>query len=211
MRLRKIVLVLGAALAAMTLSAPPASAGNWATTYLDPLPARLEPGQPYVVGFWVLQHGSHPSYDELGQTALVLTSDKGESRGFPGVALPEAAHYAAAIVVPHEGKWVLSASQGHFAGYGIGTLTVPGGLVLNPPPASMAMDGIPQPWGAIRPPIGATLGNPLAAPPTTISAAPTQSAAPGSPVGTALAIAGLLGAATAVLFVLRRRHRGSRP
>lgn len=211
MRLRKIVLVLGAALAAMTLSAPPANAGNWATTYLDPLPSRLEPGQPYVVGFWVLQHGSHPSYDELGRVALVLTGDKGESRGFPGVALPEAAHYAAAIVVPHEGKWVLSASQGHFAGYEIGTLTVPGGLVLNPPPAAMAVDGIPQPWGAIRPPVGAILSNPLAAPPTTTSAAPAQSATPSSAVGTALAIAGLLGAATAVLFVLRRRHRGGRP
>jgi len=202
MRLRKIVLVLGAALAAMTLSAPPASAGNWATTYLDPLPARLEPGQPYVVGFWVLQHGSHPSYDDLGGVALVLTAGPGESRGFPGVALPEPAHYAAAIVVPHGGKWVLSAGQGHFSAYEIGTLTVPGGLVLNPPPEPMAMDGIPQPWGAIRPPISSSI-----APLTTTSATPAQSAAPSSPVGTALAIVGLLGAATAVLFVLRRRRK----
>lgn len=202
MRLRKIILVLGAALAALTLSAPPASAGNWAVTYLDPLPGRLEPGQPYVVGYWVLQHGSHPSYDELGKTALVLTSDQGESRGFPGVALSEAAHYAAAIVVPHAGKWKLSASQGQFAVYEVGTLTIPGALALNPPPEPITLAGIPPAWGAIRPPISTSVA------PTTTSVEPAAAASSsGAPVTSALAILGVLGVTAAILFGLRRARR----
>jgi len=202
MKLRKIVLVLGAALAAMTLSAPAAHAGNWATTYLDPLPGRLEPGRSYVVGFWVLQHGSHPSYDELGETALVITGGPGESTAFPGVALREPAHYAAAIVTPQSGKWALSARQGHFADYAIGTLTIPGGLELNRPPAPMA-DGN-QYWGAIRPPAVTVPSSSLAPPPATT---PAQSATPGAPVLSALAILGLLGAAAAILYGLRRVRR----
>ncbi|MCR6487478.1 hypothetical protein M8542_32090 [Amycolatopsis sp. OK19-0408] len=156
MKLR-LVLALGAALVTLLVSTPAAVAGNWATTYLDPLPETLRAGQPYTVGYWVLQHGSHPSYGELGPTALVLTPAQGDPVVFPGVALREPAHYAAAIAVPTDGVWRVSARQGIFAGYDIGTLTLPGRLEITPPPAPMPA-GEPLPWGAIRPPVNPVSG-----------------------------------------------------
>ncbi|MGW4056990.1 hypothetical protein ACWEGE_01855 [Amycolatopsis sp. NPDC004747] len=90
MRLR-LASLLGAVLLAMLGSAPVATAGNWATSYLDPLPDTFRAGQPYTVGYWVLQHGSHVSSEDLGTTALVFTPAEGAPAEFPGVALREPA------------------------------------------------------------------------------------------------------------------------
>ena len=208
MKLR-LVSLLGAVLVALLVAAPGAVAGNWATTYLDPLPDTFAAGQPYTVGYWVLQHGSHPSYGELGATALVLTPPQGDPVTFPGVALREPAHYAAAIALPHEGVWRVSARQGSFADYEIGTLTVPGRLVVSPPPAPMP-DGEKQPWGAIRPPAialnggGAGQAPPVA--PSTVAAAPESPESP--PLwGAVLAVAALVVAGGAALLVGGRRVR----
>jgi len=210
MRLR-LASLLGAVLVAVLVSAPSALAGNWAITYLDPLPDTLGAGQPYTVGYWVLQHGSHPSYGELGATALVFTPEKGDPVEFPGVALREPAHYAAAIALPHDGVWRVSARQGGFADYEIGTLTLPGRLAVTPPPAPMT-NGEKQPWGAIRPPAialnggGGVPAQPIA--PPVVAAAPETPA----PLGVVLAVAGLVVAGGAALLMggrsIRRRLRG---
>lgn len=189
----------------MLVSTPSALAGNWAVTYLDPLPGTFRAGQPYTVGYWVLQHGSHVTDGELGATALVFTPAQGEPAVFPGVALREPAHYATAIALPHDGTWRVSARQGRFADHEIGTLTLPGPLSVTPPPAPMAI-GEKQPWGAIRPPVD-TLDGGGAGP-----AQPVAPAVPESPaLGAVLAVAGLVVAGGAVLLVggrhLRRRLR----
>jgi len=205
MKLRAVP-VFAAVLVAMLVSAPGAVAGNWATTYLDPLPDSFRAGQPYTVGYWVLQHGSHPSYGELGATALVFTPAQGDPVVFPGVALREAAHYAAAIALPHDGVWRVSARQGVFADYEIGTLTLPGRLAVSPPPAPMAA-GEKQPWGAIRPPAialnggGAVQAQPEV--PTAVAPAPEQP----SSLGAVLTVAGLVVVAGAALLVGGRRLR----
>ena len=132
----------------------PAQAGGWATTLLDPLPARLEVGTTYTVGFWVLQHGSHPYDGELGRTGLRLVDERGRSTEFAGRALPEAAHYAAAVVFTRAGGWRLYGVQGVFSDCEIGTVTVPGGLRVLPTPEPMPMDeGHGAHWGAIHPPL----------------------------------------------------------
>jgi hypothetical protein len=96
-------------------------------TALDPLPEPIRAGRTYTVGYWVLQHGSHPYDGDLGETGLKLVDEQGRVVTFQGVALREPAHYAAALAIPHAGSWRLYGQQGIFADYQVGTLTVPGG------------------------------------------------------------------------------------
>jgi hypothetical protein len=214
MRLSRIALVLGVILAATLMSTPAANAGGWAVTYLDPLPERVEPGRAYVIGFWVLQHGSHPYEGDLGETRLILDNGQGEQVEFRGVALREPAHYAAAVAVPREGTWRLTARQGLvFGTYEIGTLTVPGGLALNPLPEPRTGQAGSQPeWGTIRPlqvvPQGAT----LASDPGPTAAAQqlsTPTTRQGSWVLPALAVFGVAAAGLMLLLNRRRRARSS--
>jgi len=151
MRPLRIMLVLAAILATTVLTAAPARAGGWAVTALDPLPQRIQAGRSYTVGYWVLQHGSHPYEGDLGKTGLKLVDDGGRVVTFEGVALREPAHFAAAIAIPHAGTWKLSGQQGIFAEYLVGTLTIPGGLAVLRPPTPMTMHSDTH-WGAIRPP-----------------------------------------------------------
>lgn len=156
MRLLRIAAAVFLAVAATLLTASPGYAGGWATTLLDPLPERLDSGRAYTVGYWVLQHGSHPYEGDLGRTALRLTDDAGTDTTYAGTPLPEAGHYAAAIVFDHAGTWTLHAVQGMFAEYEIGEVTVPGGLRVLPTPRPMGAGhahGDGAHWGAIRPPL----------------------------------------------------------
>ncbi|MBO4272008.1 hypothetical protein [Microbispora triticiradicis] len=153
--MRRLILAL-AALAAVLVTAPPAHAraGFWAVTELDPLPATLRPGVSYTVGYWVLQHGTHP-YDDsgaLGPTGLLLTGEDGTTLSFGGTPLPDPAHYATTITVP-AGRWRVQGVQGKFAPYEVGTLTVPGTLKPAPPQYAMqAGSEITDYWGRVKPP-----------------------------------------------------------
>ena len=136
--------------------AAPAQAGGWAVTLLDPLPDRFEAGHSYTVGYWVLQHGSHPYDGDLGRTGLRLVGPNQQELTFEGVALREAAHYAVAIAVPGDGSWRVSAMQGVFAEHDVGTLTVPGAMTIKKPDVEIDLDGhdhgeTPH-WGAVHPP-----------------------------------------------------------
>ncbi|MBN6055398.1 hypothetical protein JYK22_25910, partial [Nonomuraea sp. RK-328] len=218
------------ALALVAAGTPAWAAGNWAVTYLDPLPARFAAGTPYTLGFWVLQHGSHPFAGDLGRTGLRLTGRGGEVLTFPGTRLPEAGHYATSLVVPR-GTWRVEGIQGLFQPHPVGTLTVPGGLEVNPLPRE-AIPATPAPdgdyWGQIRPPgfpagkgttvVPSSDPSPLVERPN--AAAPTASAAPVAPVTSVgsggggvppytLVIAGVAGALLA-LAALRRPARGRR-
>jgi hypothetical protein len=177
MRGLRILVVVGALLAAIVLPAAAARAGGWAVTALDPLPQRLQAGRTYTIGYWVLQHGSHPYEGDLGTTGLKLVDDRGQTVSFKGVALREPAHFAAAIAIPHAGTWRLYGQQGIFDDYQIGTLAVPGGLAVLRPPTPMAMHSDTH-WGAIRPPDVAAMANDSALPASTAdggaAAAPAQ-------------------------------------
>jgi hypothetical protein len=154
MRLLRITTVVMLAAAASLAIVSPAQAGGWATTLLDPLPDRLEPGRAYTVGYWVLQHGSHPYEGDLGKTALRLTDEAGSTTTYAGMPLAQAGHYATAVVFAHPGRWTLSSVQGIFADYEIGSATVPGGLRVLPTPTPMIFDhGDAGHWGAIQPPL----------------------------------------------------------
>src|SRR5690348_70645 len=69
----------------LLISAPSASAGAWAVTYLDPVPP-VQPSVTCTVGYWVLQHGTHPFSGDLGKTGLRFSSGAADSL-FVGVPL----------------------------------------------------------------------------------------------------------------------------
>ncbi|WP_336213409.1 hypothetical protein [Nonomuraea sp. LPB2021202275-12-8] len=152
--MRRFMVIL-AAVAALAVGGLPASAsGGWAVTYLDPAPGKFAPGASYTIGFWVLQHGTHPFEGDLGRTGLTLTGADGTQVTYNGTPLPEAGHYATAVNLP-KGTYEIEAVQGMFQPYEVGTLTVPGDIKINPVPPEMVgrlADANKDYWGAIRPP-----------------------------------------------------------
>jgi hypothetical protein len=206
---------VGSVMIGTVLTAAPAQAGNWAVTYLDPLPPRIEKGRTYTIGYWVLQHGTHPFEGDLGRTALLLTDGKGATMRFPGVALREPGHYATAWSIPRAGTWTIEGVQGIFENYKVGTLTVPGGLALAPPPTGGPLGDRTDYWDAIRPPIqvptrAAPAVRPAPLSPTAAANATRQQpGSDGAPLPAALVLAGA--AALLLLFggfaIQRRRTR----
>jgi hypothetical protein len=153
MRLPRVLLAVLLATGVWALAGSVALAGGWATTLMDPLPDRIEANQAYTVGFWVLQHGSHPANPPIAEAGLKFTDENGMAVTFKGAALPEPAHYAAAILLLHDGDWQVEGLQGWFGPYRIGMLSVPGRLALATPPPAMHFDGAgDHSWGAIHPP-----------------------------------------------------------
>ncbi|MBE3014372.1 hypothetical protein IL992_35130 [Microbispora sp. NEAU-D428] len=187
MRRLLVALAAMAAMAAILAPALPAHAraGFWAVTELDPLPAKVRPDVSYTVGFWVLQHGTHP-YEGPGglePVGLRLTGEDGTALTFDGTRLPEPAHFATSIKVP-AGRWRVQGVQGMFAPYEIGTLTVPGGLKAAPPqfPVPAGVEVMDY-WGPVKPPgfpwkATAVIPNRLPAATPAASARPVRAAQP---------------------------------
>ncbi|MEV4376898.1 hypothetical protein [Streptosporangium sp. NPDC049644] len=220
--MRRILVLLAFIVPLLTLAAP-ARAGGWAITVMDPVPAKTDPDTTYTLGFWLLQHGTHPYLgDDLGEVALRFTDGKKDLK-FVGVELTEPAHYAAAISLP-KGTWKVEAVQGWFAPYRIGTLTVPGGLEIAPVPSELRQSIAGQPpqehWGAIRPP-AVPLGDLASGAPVAPVATPAAAPAGASPGGTTTVavvergswwrpsylVAGLLGVTALAALAYRVRRR----
>ncbi|MEU7892487.1 hypothetical protein AB0B45_06420 [Nonomuraea sp. NPDC049152] len=213
--MRRIALVLALLLPALAVAAP-VQAGGWAATYLDPVPATFAQGTTYTVGFWMLQHGTHP-YEgaKLGKVGLKFTSGAG-SLEFTGVQLKEKGHYAAAIALP-AGDWRVEAIQGWFAPFPVGTLKVPGALTVKPLDSQLKgmiahyldMNGGKDPWGEVRPPGFTRKGaavKPAAAAASVIVAAPAPVPAAREALPYWLGF-GVAAAAGLTFLVVRRRVR----
>jgi hypothetical protein len=204
-----LIATVGALLITPLLATTPAQAGGWATTLLDPLPPRLEPGTAYTVGYWVLQHGSHTYEGDLGKTALRVTDGARKVvTTYPGVRLPEPGHYAAAVVFTHGGTFQLTSLQGLFGEYEVGEVTVPGGITVRPTPVPRGTDdGHSSHWGAIRPPMAAS-GFPTGDATPSPAAATSAGSADDSVRPAALILGvGLPVVAIALLFGWRLRSR----
>ncbi|WP_394613989.1 hypothetical protein JNUCC0626_29425 [Lentzea sp. JNUCC 0626] len=186
----------------LLISAPTAVAGGWAVTYVDPVPS-IQPSVTHTVGYWVLQHGTHPPSGELGKTGLRFQSGA-DSRSFVGVALGEPAHFAVTFSLP-AGTYEVFGVQGWFPEHPLGTLTVPGTLLVKPvdPQMVQGLDDVGWPWQEIAPPLKK---------PVEVSPAPAAAVVPDAPSGKPLPVwlVGLvvLGAVGG-FFVLRKRLRPS--
>jgi hypothetical protein len=220
MRMLRAAVAFLVVLAGVLVGAPPAYAGNWMVAVLDPVADRFEAGRAYTIGFWALQHGSHPFEGKLESIGIKLVAENGTPLMYSATALPEPAHYATTIHVAASGTYSVYSFHEPFQNYRIGTLTVPGGLDVLAIPTPLPIDPSRLPWGEIRPPTVPVDAerNPfedsVAVPAQQPTGAPATAARPasdeGSPTPTLLAIL----AATALLlglFLVHRRRRVPAP
>ncbi|HET6318844.1 MAG TPA: hypothetical protein VFG86_20505 [Chloroflexota bacterium] len=105
----------------VALVAAPASAGGWAVTTLDALPAGgFEAGQTYDIGFTIRQHGVSP----FNQATPRIRASLGDTYLSFGATRDGNGHYVARVQFPAEGSWTWVVDQAPFATQELGTLTV---------------------------------------------------------------------------------------
>lgn len=81
----------------------PVFAGGWAVISLDELPVGVVAGEPYTIGFTVLQHGKTPMTD-LSPTVTARIAN-GEVLNFSAEPEGKPGHYTAALTFPTDGEW----------------------------------------------------------------------------------------------------------
>lgn len=100
-----------------------ASAGGWAVTTLDEVPAPTS-GEAVTVGFTILQHGATPVDLDDG-VGVEITGADGTVLVFPAVN-DRTGHYVASVVFPAAGEYRWAVQQGWFGEQELGSLTVDG-------------------------------------------------------------------------------------
>jgi hypothetical protein len=104
-----------------------ATAGGWAVTTLDPLPAAPTAGATMAVGFTIRQHGVTPvdfsTWGEVPDVAVVVESTAGPLR-FVATAEGTPGHFVADVTFPEAGTFTWSVEQGPFAPQELGTISV---------------------------------------------------------------------------------------
>lgn len=81
----------------------PVFAGGWAVITLDEIPAGVVAGEPYTIGFTVLQHGKTPMAG-LSPT-VTARMEKGDMLTFGAEPEGKPGHYMAALTFPTGGQW----------------------------------------------------------------------------------------------------------
>ena len=105
------------------LAMPAAFAGGWAITSLDELPGEFRAGEPYQLGYTILQHGKTP-VDGVETHITVRNTVTGETLTFAGEPDGKPGHYVAEVTFPAGGGWSWSVNQGAFAVHELGEVTV---------------------------------------------------------------------------------------
>jgi hypothetical protein len=98
-----------------------ASAGGWAVTTLDEVPAPTS-GEAVTVGFTILQHGATPVDLDEG-VGIEITGADGTVQVFPAIN-DRTGHYVASVVFPTAGDFRWAVQQGWFGEQELGSLTV---------------------------------------------------------------------------------------
>ena len=140
---------IGFALLLSLVFSIPVFAGGWAVITLDELPTGVVAGEPFTIGFTVLQHGRTPMIDLEPTVTAGLSSDEklvvyAEPEGKPG-------HYAATLTFPKEGEWEWSI-QAFSMDQPMPVLTVaaPGAVSASQPAKTEPVTGILSPLLILR-------------------------------------------------------------
>ncbi len=123
------------------LAAPAAVAGGWAITSFDELPGEFQAGEPYLLGYSILQHGKTP-FDGAETYITARNTETGETIRFTGEPDGEPGHYVAEVTFSESGAWSWSVSQGAFGEHELGELTVAAA------PAQVVTAGLPG-WALV--------------------------------------------------------------
>lgn len=106
--MRKVGILLTIAL--LMALVPAVLAGGWAVITLDDMPGEIRAGEPWTIGFTVLQHGKTPVHD-LGEGVPVeptfVATNAANGRRVEAVATPteEPGHFMLEVTFPVEGEW----------------------------------------------------------------------------------------------------------
>ena len=121
---RLLRLLVSTAIAAIPFAAvSSASAGGWAISTLDEVPAPA-PGETVSVGFTIRQHGVTPvNIDDPGvDVGVVVTDPSGGVEFFPAAQEGEVGHYVADVVFGETGVHSWAIRQGWFSDHELGTI-----------------------------------------------------------------------------------------
>ncbi len=96
-------------------------AGGWAVVTLDAPPGEIRAGQPWTVGFTVLQHGQTPVHgfeDGTPVEPLLVARNLDAGRRVEVLATPgeEVGHFTAEVTFPVEGEWTWTILPNPLAG-----------------------------------------------------------------------------------------------
>jgi hypothetical protein len=117
--MRKIAVLLVFAL--MLALVPAVLAGGWAVVTLDEPPGDIRAGEPWTMGFTVLQHGQTPVHD-LGDGVpiepLLVAENPADGRRVEVMATPskEVGHFTVEVNFPTEGEWTWTIFPNPLAG-----------------------------------------------------------------------------------------------
>lgn len=100
--MRKLLAVTVLTFAALGIGAP-AAAGGWAVTTLDPLATTPVAGEPFDVGFTILQHGRTPI--TIPEAAIIVTDAAGAETRFPATPSGPEGHHVATVEIPVGGSF----------------------------------------------------------------------------------------------------------
>jgi plastocyanin len=119
----RTIIRLTIALAVLGLLAPAASAGGMATVHLDAPPENVVMGEPYRLGFMVMQHDVTPVNVE---PVVVSATHRESGETYSADAQQEGAtgHYVADLTFPKAGSWKWMITPGPFAGTSFESLMV---------------------------------------------------------------------------------------
>jgi hypothetical protein len=147
--MRKVLAAAVLALAAIGV-ATPAAAGGWAVVSLDPMFGVPQPGQPFHVGFMILQHGRTPITDR--DAAVLVTDATGREARFPATPHGPVGHHVATVTIPAAGTYHWAVEH-VFGSQDVGIVTV-GGTSS----AAGSGGGSSSPWTAPLFAVAALLG-----------------------------------------------------
>jgi hypothetical protein len=129
--LGRLLLAPAAALLLLAWAAAPALAGGWAVTTLDAVPADLQAGQTYRIGYTIRQHGQRPFAGAA--TSIRITDADGRTTVFKARPEGEVGHYVAEVRFPTAGVWQWDVDQDPFAPQALGTVRVGAAAAAAPP------------------------------------------------------------------------------
>ena len=106
--MRKSGLLIGVVL--LLALASTALAGGWAVITLDDMPGEIHAGEPWNVGFRVLQHGvtpAHVVFDGQPVEPMLIATNKATGEKIEVAAKPskEAGHFTVEVTFPSDGTW----------------------------------------------------------------------------------------------------------
>jgi hypothetical protein len=100
---------------------PAVLAGGWAVITLDEMPGEVRAGEPWTVGFTVLQHGQTPVHildDGTPIEARLIATNPATGERVNVIAEPtgESGHFTVEITFPSEGEWTWTISPAPLVG-----------------------------------------------------------------------------------------------